>query len=259
MHLLVPRCQEPSGPSVIDPARVLRQVALLRNGIEADEEREPLVGDQRHHVAPMFQRPELEGEARPEGMSRRNHLGAGDLSRVRELIDAETHEVGDKQEQAAAGGHEPSGRKVEQAGIGDGLNHGTGPIGSFLVEPTRQRREPLRLEHFTDGRRAERQPFLLEHLADLVDRVVLLAERDDALARRGLPGLAAGTGLRRDEEDGVRFPTEVVAEDLERPGRVAEGACDLGGRAVLHKIGTERLVLTLPGGPRREEELLAIA
>src|SRR5271165_6993391 len=43
-----------------DARGIFRQEALLRHDIEAAEQGEPLVGDQRHDVALAFDRPQLE-------------------------------------------------------------------------------------------------------------------------------------------------------------------------------------------------------
>ena len=59
---------------------------------------------------------------------------------------------------------------------------------------------------------------LLEGLADLVDRVVLLAQGHDQVARRGLLRLRARAGRGREEELGVRVATELVAEHAEGAG-----------------------------------------
>ena len=111
---------------------------------------------------------------------------------------------GHEQEQAPAAGLEPPGGQRERADIGHGLDRRLGAGGPFLVQAARQGREALGLEHLPHRRRAERELALLEGLADLVDRVVPLAQGDDGLARGGLLGLGAGPGPWRTQRRRAR-------------------------------------------------------
>ena len=55
---------------VIDPRGILGEVALLGDGIEPGEQRQALVGHQRHDVALALDGPELEGQGRRAGRGR---------------------------------------------------------------------------------------------------------------------------------------------------------------------------------------------
>ena len=51
----------------------------------------------------------------------------------------------------------------------------------------------------------------------------------------------------------------MMAEHVEGGGGVPEGAGDLVGRAPLHEVGPQRLVLALAGRARLQEEAAAVA
>ena len=56
-----------------DARGIFRQEALLRHGIEAAEQGEPLVGDERHDVALAFDRPQLERQRGAQRMPGGDH------------------------------------------------------------------------------------------------------------------------------------------------------------------------------------------
>src|ERR1019366_6792035 len=62
MDLLVPGGQEASRLAVVDAGGILREIALLGKGIQAGEERQPLIGHQRHDMAFALDGPEFEGQ-----------------------------------------------------------------------------------------------------------------------------------------------------------------------------------------------------
>jgi hypothetical protein len=64
--------------------------------------------------------------------------------------------------------------------------------------------------------------------------------------------------MRLAEEGGafVRVVTELMAEDAESAGGVAETAGDVSGSLLLNEVGAEGLILALQRELRREEELL---
>src|SRR5258708_34269739 len=68
LDAVVPSSQEPSRFAVIDSARVFRKIAFLGEGIQAGKQCQPFIGDQGHHVAFSFNRPELERQATWQGM-----------------------------------------------------------------------------------------------------------------------------------------------------------------------------------------------
>lgn len=62
-----------------------------------------------------------------------------------------------------------------------------------------------------------------------------------------LLGLRPWTPVRRDEEEGMRFAAEVVAQDVEGSHAVAEVEGDFFGGAFVDEIGPESLVHALIG------------
>jgi hypothetical protein len=96
---------------------------------------------------------------------------------------------------------------------------------------------------------------LLEHLADLVDRVVLLAQLDDEVTGRRFLGLSLGAVAWREEKDRLGIPPEVVAEDVKGIEGITEGAGDLFGGALFEQISAEGFILAVFGQVGFEEEL----
>ena len=207
-----------------DARGIFRQEALLGHGIEPAEQREPLVGDERHDVALAFDRPQLERQRGPQRMRGRDHARAGQLGSLRQCVAVEPHQIGDEQEQPARSCGELARAEHEVADIGDGLCIGTDPDGTLLVEPARQGRKALGGEHLTHRGGAQRRSLFLERLADLIDRVVALAQGHDLAMRAALLGLLASTRSGRREEFRQRAAAKIMAQHPEGPGRIAEAA-----------------------------------
>ena len=89
---------------VIDPRGIFRQVALLGDGIEAGEQGQALVGDQRHDVALALDRPELEGQAARSAWPAGIILRAGQPRGLGQRVEVEPHQIRHEQEQPAAAG-----------------------------------------------------------------------------------------------------------------------------------------------------------
>ncbi len=103
---------------------------------------------------------------------------------------------------------------------------------------------------------AERGLLLAERLADLVDRIVTLAQRHDVLVHAALLGLGAGPRPRAGEE--LReLAAKGVAQHAEGSGRIAEAACDLGRGQLFEEEGAQGLVLALARGGWLQEEAAA--
>ena len=81
-----------------------------------------------------------------------------------------------------------------------------------------------------------------------------LAERDDVGADGVLAGLRGRPVRARAEEVAVHLVPEAPAEDAEGAGLVAEPEGDLGRRGPLGEVRAQRLVLTLAGLGRLQEE-----
>jgi hypothetical protein len=98
---------------------ILRQEALLRDDIEAREQAEAIVGNERHDVALALDRPELKGEGGQQGLQSRDHTGARQLGAFGQCLRIETNEVGDGHEQAANARPKLARGKRKFARIGD--------------------------------------------------------------------------------------------------------------------------------------------
>src|SRR5215831_5146876 len=62
-----------------DPRRIFRQEAPLWHGVEAAEQPEPLVGDQRHNVALALDGPQFQRERGAQRVLARDHARAWQL------------------------------------------------------------------------------------------------------------------------------------------------------------------------------------
>ncbi len=173
---------------------------------------------------------------------------------MRHGVAIETDEIGDEQEEPAEAGGELARLEREAADIGDGFGGRADAVGTLLVEATREGREALLRQDFAHRGDAECGALLLERLADLVDRVVALAQPDDLLVDAALLRLRARSRTRRSEELGQLIMAKGGAEHAESAWRVAEPAGDLAGRQTIVEIGAQGLVLALPRQGRLGEE-----
>jgi len=95
---------------------------------------------------------------------------------------------------------------------------------------------------------------LLEGLANFIDRMVLFAELDNQVAGGRFLGLGLRAMAWGYKKDRVWLPAEVVAQDVKRIERVAEGAGDVFGGPPLDQISAQGLVLAVFGQAGFEEE-----
>jgi hypothetical protein len=77
----------------------------------------------------------------------------------------------------------------------------------------------------------------LEGCADIVDREILLAHRNDVVADWVTFWGAVGSFTRLDEEGSLGVLAELVAEHAETTGRIAKALGDLMRGEALNKIG----------------------
>src|SRR6266516_746852 len=96
-------------------------------------------------------------------------------------------------EQAAALGEEAARAQRKSAHIGHGLSSGMGELRTFLIQAPGQRGETLGLKDLANRRGAQGKLLRLEGFADFIDRMVLLAQRNDERAADFL-GWARGPG-----------------------------------------------------------------
>jgi hypothetical protein len=126
------------------------------------------------------------------------------------------------------------------------------------VEPARQWRKALCGEHLAHRGGAQRHALLLERLADLVDRIVALAQGYDLVTRAALLGLVVPTRSRGSEELRQVAAAKGVAQHPERPCRIAKAPCHVGRRQVVQVESAQGFVLALPRRRGFSEEAPAI-
>ncbi len=241
-----------------DARGIFRQEALLRHGIEAAEQGEPLVGDERHDVALAFDRPQLERQRGAQRVCGWDHVRARQLGAACEgVVAVEAHQIGNEQEQPSPPGGELPLGEDEVLDVGDRLHVGADAEGAFLVEPARQRCEAFLDQHLAYRGGAQRRSLLLERPTDLVDRIVALAQRDDLLVSAALLGLRARARMRGGEEFRKVAVPEGMAQHAEGAGRIAETACDLGRGQLLQVKSAQGLVLALAHRLRHHKEAAA--
>ena len=111
---------------VLHPGGVLGEIALLGGDIESGEQRQSLVGDQRHDMALALDGPQLERQAGAQRVRRRNHLGARQPRGAGQRIEVKTSQQGQEQEQPAKARVEFAWRQRELPHVGhrlDGRTH----------------------------------------------------------------------------------------------------------------------------------------
>ena len=99
-HARMPSAEQSAGVLGGGARGVLAEITLLRDAVEPAEQPQPLVGDERHHVALALDGPQLERETGAKRMSAGNHLRAGEPSGVSHLLQSQAHQVGQEQEQS---------------------------------------------------------------------------------------------------------------------------------------------------------------
>ena len=123
----------------------------------------------------------------------------------------------------------------------------------FLIGPSGQTAEPFLAKHLPDSGVAEGSGLFLERSFDVVDGVVLFAERDNQLTCGVLLGLGAGSSFTFHKKHRW-VAAELVAQNPKGTWRVAEARGDFGGGKLVVEVGAEGFVLTVSGGLRFEEE-----
>ena len=115
----------------------------------------------------------------------------GNPASLEDAIEGDRGQHRQEEEQAAEFGPERPRAQVELPDIGD-IGRGRPRAGwAFVVSPARQPSESFVLEDLCDGDRAEGVSLVGQIAADVVDREVLLAQGDDAVAE----GIGLGCGL----------------------------------------------------------------
>jgi hypothetical protein len=98
----------------------------------------------------------------------------------------------------------------------------------------------------------------LEGLADIIDREVLLPQRNDLIADRITFRSTVRTFVRLEKEGALGVLAELVAEHAETPGGIAKPLGDLLRGEALNKVRPECLVLPMGGIGRLKEDALQL-
>ncbi|MGH7219020.1 MAG: hypothetical protein ACREI1_01650 [Nitrospiraceae bacterium] len=159
----------------------------------------------------------------------------------------ESHQIGEEKKQAATARRKGPWCQRELPHIGNRFDGRARVIRPFFVQTPRQRRKALGSEQLSNRRGTQGAMALLKSLANLVNRIVLLAQADDQIARGRFLGLRLRSTARGDKKDWIQVSAEVMAEHVKGIEGVAEGACDLFGRPTLQKVSPQGLVLALFG------------
>ena len=236
------------------PAGVLAEKGGLGHDVQPGPERQPLVEDEVHDVAPALGARQLEGEGGPDRLGGRDHRRPRQTRRGDEAVQVERDQPGQEHEQPTQGGRDPARGQADLPDVGDRRPIGARPLGPVLVAAPRQAAEPLRSHHLVNRREAQGVALLGQGIVDVVDRQVLLAQGHDQRAGRILLRLDLGPPRDVPEELAPGPLAEAVAKDPERARRIPKAAGRRGRGEALDEVGAQRLVLPLPRVLRLDEE-----
>ena len=229
----------------VDPATVLGQERSLGDDVQASEEGQPLVQDYAHDMAVTRRPEELQGQQRAECGAGWDHLRSREPRRTEHAIEGNRGEHRQEEEQTAEFGPERLRAQVQLPDVGGIGRDWPRSKRALIVSPARQPREPFVLENLCNGDRTERVSFVGQIAADVIDREILFAQGDDAVAY----GVGLGSGLgsfsRLEEEVASGILAELVDEDSEAPWGVTEAMRGLGAGEAIDEEGAEGFVLTV--------------
>ena len=126
-------------------------------------------------------------------------------------------------------------------------------LGPFFIEPPGQRSEPLGFKDFAHPSRTQGAVAIFEGLADLINRMVLLAQLDGQVASRRLLGLGLGAVSRGEKKGGLGFSAKMMTEDVEGIEGIAKSARHLLGGSAFDQVSAQGLVLAMFGQTRFQE------
>lgn len=128
-------------------------------------------------------------------------------------------------------------------------------LGPLLIGAAWEPRKTLLFEDDANIGRAQRVSLLLEEAANVINREVLLAGLDDAIADRiGFGSLLGAFGWGQEKGPGGVL-SEMVDQDPETALGVAKAAGGLFGGELVDEEGAQSLVLAVGGVGRLEEGL----
>lgn len=187
----------------------------------------------------------------------RDHFGAGQMSGLDHGVQIQSEEVWEKEEQTTAAGRKLARSQREIGDIGDEFDRRTDRVRTLVIAAAGQGSEAFLLEHFANGGGTEGAFLIFESLADLIDRVVLLAEANDEVTSRGFFGLRSWAVGWSDEKGRNGIAAKTMTKNVEGTDGVAESPGYVFDRTVLDEEGAEGLVHAVAGRVGLEEEVAA--
>ena len=254
-HRIEPAAHQLGIGGRINATAILGQEGALGDHIQPGKQGQAGVEDVGHHVTVTARAEQLQSQQGAQSMLGRDHGGAGKRRSLRDLLPGDAGQEGQEKEEPPEGGAKLARRQIQLAHVGDGGGESAGTLGPFVILASRQPREAFFLEDQGDGHRAALLSLLLQGSADVVDGEVLFAQGDDLLAHAILGGMGAGCAARGEEEFQLRVLPQLVAEEAETAGGVAEALGGLGGGEAFDEKRPERLVLAVEGVLGHQEDL----
>ncbi|PYT26581.1 MAG: hypothetical protein DMG57_21120 [Acidobacteria bacterium] len=129
----MPGAQQLTGLGVGNAGGILRQVTLLGKRIQSGKQRQSFVCNQRHHVTVTLDRPQIQRQASPQSVIRRDHLRSRQMRGLDQGIQLQPHPIGNKQEEPPTARGERAWSQRKLADIGNRFDGGTGALGALLV------------------------------------------------------------------------------------------------------------------------------
>ena len=212
-----------------------------------------------HHVALPLDGPQLQGQRRSRGVAGRDHLRARQPASWMAPSRFSRTRSGTNRNRPPQAVVNRRGASEKPRDIGDRLDRRPRTRRALVVQAPGSGAKPSAFRTSRTAVGLSGCCCSLRAFADLVDGVILLAQIDDQIPRGRLLRPRSRAVSWRDKEDGIHLATEVVAQDVERGHRVAEGAGDLWGGQRLDEVGAQRLVLALLRRLRVEEEPANVA
>jgi hypothetical protein len=183
-----------------------------------------------------------------------DHLAAGEVAFPDQGIEIEAGDEWEEQEEASGMGREGPLLHGELPHIRYGICRRPWSRKTFVVGPARKAGESFLAEDFGDRSGAEVVlSGSLEFVADVVNRVVLLAEFDHPRTDGVLLGLGLGTVGDVPEEVPIHEVSKAVAENAEGAWLISEPLGNFLGGPFFDEVGAEGFVLALGGAGGDEE------
>ena len=167
----------------IDAATVFREKAASSNHVQARQEGQPLIEHRAHDMAMPSVTKQLQGQQRA------HRTGGGHLLRPRQrhlphqCVELQLDQRRHEQKQPPKARVELPRAKLHLIHIGGLGRGGTRSRRSLLISPPRQSCESLLAQDVGHCDRRDPALFFGQGLADIIDREILFAQRDDFFAK----------------------------------------------------------------------------